>query len=305
VVTHQEDGCSGFSLDVPLEASMLITVLGTGIMGAAVTRTLVRNGHDVTVWNRTPERAEPLRDDGATVATTLAEAVRRADAVVVTVFDGEAVFDVMTGGLDAAADAVWVQASTIGLAETARAAELAREHGGSMIEAMMLGTKAPAEQGKLTLLVAGDPALVERVEPIFDALSTKVIRVGPTVGQASALKLATNSWVGAVTAAAAQSLALASGLGLDPTMFLDAIDGAPVDCQYAHVKGKAMLEKSFAPSFTVDGVVKDLDLMIAAAGQAGIRDELLSTVQSMFRHASERGHADDDMAAVITAFPRA
>jgi 3-hydroxyisobutyrate dehydrogenase len=281
---------------------MQVTVLGTGIMGTALTRTLIRAGHSVTVWNRSPERAEPLRKDGATVAGSAREAVQGADVVLLTLFDAAAVLAVMTDAMSAAPDAVWVQASTIGIAGARDVAAAADGAGARLLEVMMLGTKAPAEQGSLTLLVSGSEEYDATVAPVFDAIAAKVLRVGPEIGQASALKLATNAWVGAITAATAQSLALASGLGLPPQLFLDAIADAPVDSRYAHVKGGAMLEQSFAPSFSVDGVVKDIDLMVAAASEAGVPADLLLAVQGFFRSASDTGHGDDDMAAVVTAF---
>lgn len=281
---------------------MRVTVLGTGIMGSALARSLVRAGHTVTVWNRTAARAELLHHDKATVAETVEAAVRGAEAVLLTLFDEAAVLDVMAKGLAVAPTAVWIQASTIGTVGAARTADLATKDGVALLEAMMLGTKAPAEQGKLTLLVSGPENLDSRVSPIFDAIAARVVRVGPSVGQASALKLAVNAWIAAITAATAQSIALTRGLGLDPALFLQAIQDTPVDSAYAHAKGAAMIERSFAPSFTVDGVVKDVGLMVAAADEAGVHDDLLSTVRSLFRRASEEGHGGEDMAAVVTAF---
>lgn len=281
---------------------MNITVLGTGIMGTAVARRLLSSGHAVTVWNRTGERAEPLREDGASVADTAEDAVRAADVVLLTLFDATAVLDVMARACPVAPDAVWVQASTIGTEATGRVSALAEREGVALLEAMMLGTRAPAEQGQLTLLVAGPEDLDARVAPAFEEMAAKVVRVGPDVGQAAALKLAANAWIAVLTAATAQSLAMTRGLGLDPHLFLDAIADTPVDSRYAHVKGEAMISSTFDPSFTVDGVVKDVGLIISAADQAGVPSDLLESVQGLFRRTSEAGHGADDMAAVISAF---
>jgi len=128
-----------------------ISVLGTGIMGAGMARNLVRAGFDVTVWNRSPEKARPLADDGATVAQDLAAAVAGADVVLTVLFDAAAVSDVMNAVLPALKpDAVWVQSSTVGLEATDRLAELAAKHGVGFVDAPVLGTRQPAEQGKLT-----------------------------------------------------------------------------------------------------------------------------------------------------------
>jgi len=283
---------------------MRVTVLGTGIMGTAVCGPLLRAGHEVTVWNRTKARTAAAAETGARVADTPESAVAEADVVLVTLFDTEAVLDVMRQTLSSGSDAVWLQSSTIGIEGADRVRALAEEHGTHLLDAMMLGTKAPAEQGALTLLVSGPTALDARVADVLDAIAAKVVRVGEKIGDASALKLVTNAWVGSITGATAQSVALARGLGLDPQLFLDAIAETPVDSRYAHVKGAAMIGRSFPASFTVDGVVKDIGLMIDAAAVAGIPDDLMVAVRQLFITSAEHGHGDDDMAAVVTAFDR-
>ena len=131
-----------------------VTVLGTGIMGAGMARNLIGAGLDVTVWNRSPDRARPLADAGARIATDGAEAVAGADVVVTMLFDADSVAQVMEEALPAMApDAVWVQMSTVGLEGTERLAALAARHGVAFLDAPVLGTKAPAEQGTLTVLV--------------------------------------------------------------------------------------------------------------------------------------------------------
>jgi len=282
---------------------MRVTVLGTGIMGAGVAGSLLRAGHDVTVWNRDPAKAAPLADKGAIVAASPVEAVAGAEAVLTVLFDADSVIDVMSSALPAMqASSIWAQLSTIGLDGTARAAKLAEQHGVLMVDAMMLGTRAPAEKGELVLLVSGDAAQLDHLAPVFDAIGSRTIDAGAELGQASALKLATNAWVGSITALVGQSLAMVGALGLDPQLFLDAIRGGPTDTPYAHVKGAAMLSADYRPSFTIDGVLKDLDLIRSAAQTAGVPDELLQAVQGKFEVARRSGHGSDDMAAVYTAF---
>lgn len=302
---------------------MKIAVLGTGIMGQGVVRTLLREGHDVTAWNRTRDKAEPLADDGATVVDTAREAVAGAEVVVTVLFDGEAVLSVVrdaTGAADATSASgqatatsgsgqatsgpVWVQASTIGAADTARVVDLAAERGVPLVEAMMLGTKKPAETGKLVMLAAGDPELLARVQPVLDTMGAKTITAGDTVGQGTALKLAANAWIASVTAATAQSLALTSALGLDPQLFLDAIEGGQADTPYAHLKGASMIAGEYPAQFALDGLRKDVSLMreAATAADAGFDTSLLEALAGLYGTASDRGHGGDDIAAVHTAF---
>jgi 3-hydroxyisobutyrate dehydrogenase len=283
--------------------AMRVTVLGTGIMGTGVAGSLIREGHDVTVWNRDTGKAKPLGDAGATVADSPAAAVAGAEAVLTVLFDTDAVLEVMTKAVGSLArSAVWAQLSTIGLDGSAKTAEFAEQHGVSLVEAMMLGTKAPAENGELVLLIGGDPALVNRLSPVFDAISSRVVNTGDRIGPASALKLSANAWVGSITALVGQSMALTKALGLDPQLFLDAIKGGAVDTPYAHVKGKSILAGEYPPSFPVAGIIKDLGLIRAAAQRAGMADDLLAAVEARFVAASELGHGSDDMAAVYTTF---
>ncbi len=198
---------------------MRVAVLGTGIMGAGMAHSLLRSGLDVTVWNRHPGRAAPLAADGARVAGTAAEAVAGADAVITMLWDGDSVAEVMTGVLPGAPEGIlWAQTSTVSLPDAAaRLPALAAEHGARYIDAPVLGTRQPAEEGKLTVLAAGPQALREQIAPVFGAIGARTVWVGGRAGDGTRLKLVANSWVGTIVAATAQSIALAEGLGPSPS----------------------------------------------------------------------------------------
>lgn len=284
---------------------MRVTVLGTGAMGAGVAQSLLREGHEVVVWNRTPERAAPLEQHGATVATEAGVAVEGAQVVLLTLFDTDAVVDVLDQAAgDAPTDAVWVQCSTVGVAGTETVVQLAAKYGITLVEAMMLGTKAPAEQGKLTMLAAGPSDTLDRIDPVLDAIGAKTVRAGERVGDGTALKLAANAWIASITAATAQSLAVARGLGIDPALFLQAIDGTASDSPYAHTKGESMLAGTFPAQFALDGLRKDIGLITDAARASGVTTTLLEALGAVYADASAAGRGGDDIAAVTTAFSR-
>lgn len=279
-----------------------VAVLGTGKMGAAMARRLLAHEHDVRVWNRSPERARPLGDDGAVVATDPAEAVRGAEVVLVMLFDADSVVEV----LDAAApglrpDTLVVQASTVGL-DVARVVEAADRVGVRLLDTPVLGTRGPAEQGKLTVLASGDPRLRPLAEPVFEAIGSRTVWVGDELGDASRLKLVCNAWVGSITAAIGQSVALAEGLGLDPQLFVDAVGGSAVDAPYVGIKAGWMTSDDDSVAFDVDGVRKDLGLITGAAVAHGVDPSLLQAVLARYDAAAEAGHGGDDMAAVRSAF---
>lgn len=271
-----------------------IALLGTGIMGAGMARSMARAGLDVTVWNRSAGKARAL---DLPVAETAADAVRDADVVVTMLFGFESVAEVMTEALPAMRpDAVWLQTSTIGLDETTALASLATKHNVSFVDAPVLGTRQPAENGQLTVLAAG--ARDDKLEPVLDAISAKVVWVSDRPGDGHRLKLVMNAWVLTLVAGTAQSVALAEALDLDPRQFLDMIAGGPLDSGYAQLKGKAMLAGDFAPSFGLGGAAKDAGLIREAAAEAGMATDLLAALQRLFGSA---GNPDDDMAAVIRA----
>ena len=280
-----------------------VSVLGTGIMGVGMTRSLLREGHEVTVWNRSTEKAAPLADDGARVADSAAEAVADAEVVITMLFAADAVAEVMAGCLgQMPAGAVWVQSSTVGVEGTRRLAETAAEHGVAFLDAPVLGTKAPAEKGQLVVLASGPESHRPRVDPVLDAIGARTQWVSPTAGDASRLKLVVNAWIATIVNGAAQSVALARGLGLDPQQFLSAVSGQAVDTPYLQLKGMAMIDGDNTPSFELDGVIKDVDLVLDAMREAGTDATLATAIRDRLADSSGEGHGADDMAAVVSAY---
>ena len=273
-----------------------VALLGTGTMGAGMARNIAAAGLSLRVWNRTPARAEPLADV-AEVVGTVAEAVQGADIVLTMLFDADSVAETMEearGHL--AADAVWLQQSTVGLAGTDRLAELADDLEVAFVDAPVLGTKKPAEDGALVVLASGPESVRDRVAPVLDAIGSRTLWVGEA-GAGSRLKLAANAWVFTVVEGVAESLALTRELGLDPRLFLEAVRGGALDAPYVQLKGGAMLDGSFDPAFALDGALKDAGLIIEAGKAAGLDLGVLPGIREHFARAVDAGHGDLDMAA--------
>nr|WP_279580855.1 NAD(P)-dependent oxidoreductase [Fodinicola feengrottensis] len=279
---------------------MRTTVLGTGIMGAAMARNLAKAGLDLTVWNRSRDKAEPLAAVGATVADSPVAAVNGADVVITMLFDGDTVDAVMDNALPAMAeDALWLQMTTVGVDGIGRLASKAASRGVGFVDAPVMGTRQPAESGQLTVLAAGADDLVTRAQPVFDAVASKVVRLGDEPGAASRFKLVMNAWVLSLTTAAGQSIALAQALGIDPRRFLDAIKGGPLDSGYAQLKGAMMIAGDFPASFALDGGAKDAGLVAAALEGAGRSPAFAQAIKDLMDRA---GDPSDDMAAVVRGF---
>lgn len=288
-----------------------VAVLGTGLMGAPMAANLAKAGLDVRAWNRSADKALPLADQGVTVTDTAAEAAYGADIVLTMLSDGAAVRAVMDDGvLDAMTsdedESLWLQMSTVGIAATDELAALADSAGVPFVDAPVLGTRQPAEQGKLLVLASGPDDVHERCAPVFDAVGARTLWLGDA-GAASRLKLVANSWVLAVTNGVAESIVLAQTLGVDPAQFLDAISGGALDLPYAHVKGGAMIKGEYPASFTATLAAKDARLVLEAAGDADQAVDL-GGITAALRHleaAEEAGHGESDMAALYTGVRRA
>jgi 3-hydroxyisobutyrate dehydrogenase len=270
-------------------------------MGLPMVRNLLAAGLGVRAWNRTRGKADPLVADGATVHDSPAEAADGADTLVTMLFGLESVAEVAPEALAALSpDAVWLQMSTVGLAGSEQLAALAEQHGVAYVDAPVIGTKAPAEQGALTVLAAARPDLRERAEPVFDAVGSKTVWVDSPCG-GTRLKLVANTWVLALTEGVAEAIALAEGLDLDPQLFLDTINGGPTDAAYAQLKGSAMIARSFDPSFALNTALKDAGLILEAADQADLDLAVTEAVQRHLARAAELGHGAQDMAATYYA----
>jgi 3-hydroxyisobutyrate dehydrogenase len=279
-----------------------VAILGTGVMGAPMARNALAAGLAVRAWNRTAERAQALAGDGAAVAATPAAAAEGADLVATVLSDADATLHVMLppGGALAGAEAgaVWVQMGTLGLEGTERCAALAAQYGVPFVDAPVMGTKQPAEQGALTVLASGSASVRETVAPLFEAVGARTLWLGEA-GAGTRMKLVGNAWVLALVEGLAETFALAEGLGVDPRDFLDVIAGGPLDAGYAHIKGGAMIEREFAPSFPLRLAAKDARLIAAAAEQAGLELPVVRALVDQLAAGVERGHGDEDVAATF------
>jgi 3-hydroxyisobutyrate dehydrogenase len=285
-----------------------VAVLGAGgTMGLPIARNLALAGMEVRAWNRSPGKAERLAADGAQIAASPGSAAAGASVVITMLADIDAVVAAMTDDRGAlpvmGGSAVWLQMSTVGEADTVRCARLAEQHGVSFVDAPVLGSRQPAEERKLVVLASGPQDVRPLVQPVFDAVGQKTMWVGDT-GAGTRLKLVMNSWVLTLVEGAAETIAFAEGLGLDPALFFDALSGGTLDLPYLRLKGTAMRERDFTPSFSLKLAAKDASLMCQSAERHGLDLPLINTI---WRRMSEgaKEHGDEDFSATyLTSTPR-
>ena len=279
------------------DAGLTVAVLGVGTMGAGMARNLAAAGFELRVWNRGRERADALADVAASVADTPADAVRGADVVLTVLWDAASVADVLAEAAPGLAPGtLWIQSSTVGVDGAAELADVAAEHGLVYVDAPVLGTKGPAEQGTLVVLASGPDDARDRCAPLFAAIGSRTVWVG-AAGQASRLKLVANAWVLTAVEGIAECLTLAGGLGLDPALFLEAVRGGAMDAPYVGLKGRAMLAGEFDPAFALSGAAKDAGLIVAAARAAGADVAVIEQVRAHLDRAVDAGHGDLDIGA--------
>ena len=170
-----------------------VAVLGTGIMGAPMARNLLRAGFQVRVWNRTRDKARVLAAEGADLAETPAEAVREAAFVITMLTDTAAVLAVMGQAAESVpSGAVWLQTSMD--TDLERVAALAEDHGITFVSCPVIGTRKTAGRGRLVVLASGPGDVLDRAQPIFDAIGSKTVRLEPETGRASRMRLVVSAW---------------------------------------------------------------------------------------------------------------
>ncbi len=279
-----------------------VVVLGTGIMGAAMARNLMKAGMSVRAWNRSREKAEPLARDGAEITEDPAAAAENADFLLTMLPDAGVVEEVLGDRvLEALAEGgVWLQMSTVGEEGNERLSRVAAGSGVAYVDAPVLGTKGPAEQGQLIVLASGPEEVRDRCEPVFGAVGSKTVWLGEA-GEGSRLKLVLNNWIVGLVGVLAETVAFARATSVDPARFLETIEGGPLGLPYAQMKGKMMIEEDFPTSFSLGLARKDAGLVLDAAEAHGLRMEIAEAVAARFDGAIGAGHGEEDVAAVYEA----
>lgn len=281
---------------------MKVAFLGLGIMGAGMAARLLSAGFEVTVWNRSADKAEPLRALGGHVAETPAQAAQGARIVIAMLADdtvSRAVWAGSDGALSAMeAGAVAVECSTLTGSWVAELAALATARDLAFLEAPVTGSRDQAAGGTLRFLLGGDEAAITAARPALDAMGSASVHLGP-VGSAATVKLANNFLCDLQAAGLAEALALFERSGLDVEQaFAILAEGAP-GSPLVKAVGRRMLDRAYAPHFLVPLMAKDLAYAQAAMAQEGIASAMAPAARQSFLRAEQEGLADKDIAAII------
>jgi 3-hydroxyisobutyrate dehydrogenase len=285
-----------------------VALLGLGVMGSGMAQNLLKAGFSLTVYNRTPAKAEPLAAKGARVAETPKGAVSTAQVILSMVGDDTASRAMWLGENGALAgakpDTVLVECSTLSLDWVRELAGHAASHNLAFLDSPVTGSKDAAEAGELRLLVGGDAAVLERVRPVLEAVSRRIDLFGPT-GSGALIKLINNLMGGVQAVVLAEGLALAERAGLDMeqvvSFIINGAPGSPI------VKGKAgrMAARDYADTqFALKWMHKDTTYALRAADEFGVPMPTVAVAHEVYRMARNLGLGEADFAAVIETLRR-
>ncbi|MBV9212604.1 MAG: NAD(P)-dependent oxidoreductase [Actinobacteria bacterium] len=284
-----------------------IAFLGLGIMGRPMAANLVRAGFEVTVWNRTIERAAEFVDEhasgGARLARTPAGAAAAAQLVITMVPDLPQVEEVLFGP-DGAVEGLsmidlTIDMSTIAPSGSRAVAERLRtERGAGFLDAPVTGSRPKAEDGTLTIMVGGEPAEFERAMPAFDAMGELIVHVGPH-GHGSMVKLINNALAAVNAAALAETLVLAETAGIDVDALLRVVESGSGDSAMVRLKARPMLDRDLDPLFKLEHMLKDVRHCTDAARAVGVDLRLTEAAADLYGEADARGLGNADFAAIV------
>jgi 3-hydroxyisobutyrate dehydrogenase-like beta-hydroxyacid dehydrogenase len=287
---------------------MKIGFIGLGAMGSAMASVLVKAGHEVTVWNRSPQAAQPLAELGARVAATPAEAAAGAEAVLSMLANDQAVREALLAGgvLEAMPKgAVHVNHATISMALVGELVRLHEAHGLGYVAAPVFGRPPVAAEGKLTIAVGGRPAAVAKVQALLDALGAKVWPAGDKPENAAIVKIAGNFMIAAAIESMAEATTLTRAYGVSAADFIglmgSTLFAAPIYQNY----GKLIAEERFSPpGFALALGHKDIGLGLAAGEAARVPMPFAGVLRDNLLEAIAAGAGELDLSALAQVAAR-
>ncbi len=284
---------------------MRIAFLGLGIMGSRMAANLIEAGHELTVWNRTAERADRFAEEHAhaTATSTPAEAGDAAEAVFTMVVDGPQVHDVLLGARGAAEAAtpetLFVDCSTIGRqAATEIAGELGQRGLTHFVDAPVTGSSPRAEDGTLTIMAGGTEEDFKRARPLLQAMGRLIVHAGP-LGHGQLVKLINNAVAATNAAVVGEALLVAAKAGIDLDALTQVMAAGAGGSAMLDLKAGAMREHDYATLFKLEHMLKDVRLCLEEGQAVGAPFTFAALTREILTAAMGRGLGDNDFAALI------
>jgi 2-hydroxy-3-oxopropionate reductase len=276
--------------------------VGLGIMGKPMARNLMEAGYELTVYNRSPEKAEELGEEGATVAGSPAEVAEESDVVITMLPDSPDVERVVAGEDGVLAGiregALLIDMSTISPVVTEELAAKAKEKGASMLDAPVSGGDVGAIEGTLSIMVGGEEEDFERAKPLFEVMGKTVTHVGPA-GAGQVTKAANQIVVALTIEAVSEALVLGSRGGVSPEKILDVLSGGLAGNKVMELKREKFLSHTFEPGFRSELHHKDLGIALSAGREYGVVLPVTALVDQMLLAMKRKGWGGEDHSALL------
>jgi 3-hydroxyisobutyrate dehydrogenase len=285
-------------------AEELAGFIGLGVMGQPMALRLARAGTPLVVWNRTAARCEPLREAGASVAAAPAEVFHRARTVVLMLATDTAIDAVLGRGTRQFAEQV-AGRTVVHMGTTAAGYSRALEAdiqraGGRYVEAPVSGSRGPAEEGRLVVMLAGEEAPVAEVRPLLAPLCHQSFACG-AVPAALLMKLAVNIFLITQVTGLAEAFHFADRHDLDRRSFLDVLDAGPMASAVSRTKAAKLLTRDFGVQAAILDVLKNNRLIAEQARSSSLASPLLDVCHALYGETAALGLGDSDMIAVLHA----
>ncbi|KAB2612992.1 glyoxylate/succinic semialdehyde reductase 2 [Pyrus ussuriensis x Pyrus communis] len=278
--------------------------LGLGIMGSPMAQNLIKSGCDVTVWNRTKSKCDPLISLGAKYKPSPEEVAASCDVTFAMLADPESAVAVALGKHGAAngmsSGKGYVDVSTVDVATSKLIGGNIKATGASFLEAPVSGSKKPAEDGQLIFLTAGDKSLYETVASLLDIMGKSRFYLGE-VGNGAAMKLVVNMIMGSMMASFSEGLLLTEKIGLDPKVLVEVVSQGAISAPMYSMKGPSMIQSVYPTAFPLKHQQKDMRLALALAESVSQSTPIAAAANELYKVAKSHGLSDEDFSAVIEA----
>ncbi|OVA08425.1 6-phosphogluconate dehydrogenase [Macleaya cordata] len=278
--------------------------LGLGIMGSPMAQNLLRAGCDVTVWNRTKSKCDPLISLGAKYKTSPEEVASSCDVTFAMLADPESALEVACGKHGAAYGMTqgkgYVDVSTVDDATSKLISRQIKATGALFLEAPVSGSKKPAEDGQLIFLTAGDKSLYDAVAPLLDIMGKSRFYLGD-VGNGAAMKLVVNMIMGSMMASFSEGLLLSEKVGLDPSVLVEVVSQGAISAPMFSMKGPSMVQAIYPTAFPLKHQQKDLRLALGLAESVSQPTPIAAAANELYKVAKLHGLSDQDFSAVMEA----
>jgi 3-hydroxyisobutyrate dehydrogenase-like beta-hydroxyacid dehydrogenase len=283
---------------------MKLGFIGLGAMGAPMAKNLLEAGHELAVWNRSPERVDPLVEAGARRADSPADAASGTRATILMVTNAEAVQEVLFGDKGVVrrlpAGAAIINMGTIDAVATTKIAKTLGDLGYRMLDAPVSGSTPLAAAGELNIMVGGDEQTFKEFEPVLATMGEKISHLGE-VGSGARMKLINNLIMGANMAVLSEGLALGEAAGIPVEKQLEVILAGGAASGVAQRRSGNLISGSYEPQFKLSHELKDLYYALELGRD--LEDPLpITAVVSQIYNAGMREHAQDDMSAVAEVY---